>query len=73
KRNPDSSIGQMEEIMIKDCVFLKPFPKHSEIAGYDQSHRIRVMIDNLGISGKRCTSLDDTGIDVKGFADVTVK
>ena len=47
KRNPDSKPGNMVGILVKDCSFKHPFPKVSEISGFDDTHRIAMTIDNL--------------------------
>jgi hypothetical protein len=73
KRNADSNIGQMKEILIKDCTFYKSFPKLSAITGFDESHRIQLTIDNLNISGKKCTSLTEAQLQKNGFTDVLIK
>lgn len=73
KRNADSNIGQMKEILIKDCVFYKAFPKVSAIVGFDEGHRIQMTVENLVISGKKCTTVSDAHVDPNGFTDVTIK
>jgi hypothetical protein len=73
KRNPDSKPGTMNEILVKDCSFLHPFPKASEIAGFDETHRIVMTIENVQVGGVKCTNEKEANIKNKGFADINVK
>jgi hypothetical protein len=73
KRNSGSSIGQMKEILIKDCTFYNSFPKYSAIVGFDEGHRIQMTVENLIIAEKKCTTVLDARIDPNGFTDITIK
>ncbi len=67
-RNADSKIGHIKNILIKDCVFYRSFPKLSQIAGLDRAHRIEnITIDNLVIESEKVNSLQDAGIQANEF------
>jgi hypothetical protein len=70
KRNVSSKPGQMKDILVKDCSFKAPFPRSSEIFGFDADHQIRMTIDNLQITGKKCNDLNEAQIKKNDFADV---
>lgn len=73
KRNPDSKPGSMIGILVKDCSFEHPFPKVSEISGFDETHRIVMTIDNMKVGGIRCNTEKEANIKNKGFADISFK
>jgi polygalacturonase len=73
KRNPASKSGIMNDIVVKDCSFPKPFPKASEISGLDPEHRISVTFDNLTIGGKKCLNVTDGSIKANDFTDINFK
>ena len=62
RRNPKSRLGKMENILIKDCSFEKPFPKNSEIKYEGDTTGIEVTIENLTIAGKKINTLEDGNI-----------
>lgn len=71
KRNPNSLIGTMDKVLIKDCKFYQAFPKASEIKGMDEGHKIKVKIENLVIGDKRCKDLSSAVINTE-FAEVII-
>lgn len=73
KRKSDSKTGQMKNILIKDCSFAHPFPKTSEISGFDENHRITLIFERLQIGGINVKNEADAFIKSKGFADLTFK
>lgn len=73
KRNPSSNAGEIRNVLVKNCSFQKPFPKNSEIEGFDSTHRVGVLIENLKIGDKVCKTLADAGIKLNQFADVVFK
>lgn len=73
KRNPDSKPGQMKNILIKDCSFAVPFPRFSEIYGFDNEHRIQLSIENLKIGGKISEDLITAQIKSNDFTDISIK
>jgi polygalacturonase len=73
KRNPDSKAGSMDNILIKDCSFIHPFPKASEISGFDETHRIGMTIENMTVGDKRCTNVKEANLKSKGFEDIIFK
>lgn len=72
RRNPDSKLGKMKDILIQDCSFEIPFPKHSEIKYPGPDEGIEVRIENLKIRGKRVSSLSEARIDVQN-ASVSIQ
>lgn len=73
KRNADSKPGQMKDILIKDCSFVKPFPKVSEIFGLDTGHRIQLSIENLQIAGESCKACILAQLKINEFVDINIK
>jgi polygalacturonase len=73
KRNPDSKPGIMNDIMVKDCSFLNPFPKASEIFGFDPEHRISVTFDNLTVGGKKCLDVTEGNMKTNEFTYLDFK
>lgn len=71
KRNPDSRIGQIKGVLVKDCNFYLAFPKASEVSGLDKEHRAEVLFDNLTIAGKKCLNLQDANIQTATFSDIS--
>ncbi|MBK7628711.1 MAG: glycoside hydrolase [Bacteroidales bacterium] len=63
KRNPDSKLGSINNVLIKDCSFLGPFPKKSLIKHEGTSVGINVIIDNLIIGGKKVETFEEAGIE----------
>ncbi len=62
--------GSIENVLIKDCVFYKSFPKPSEILGLDESNRIKnLAIENLVIENKKVTSLKEGDIEINEFVN----
>jgi hypothetical protein len=62
-------IGQIRDILIKDCGFTKSFPKNSTIEGLDADHQIGdIVFDNLSIAGILCRDAGQAGIVPGNFA-----
>jgi polygalacturonase len=70
KRNSDSKPGVMKDIFVWNCSFLHPFPKKSEIYGFDDNHRIKVTFRNLMIGGIRSKNIEEAGVRPNGFTDL---
>jgi hypothetical protein len=67
-RNENSKMGQIKNILVKDCVFYTAFPKPSQITGLNRTHGIEnITIDNLVIEGEKVSSLQDARIEINGF------
>ena len=62
KRNPNSKLGKMTSILVKDCQFYGAFPRKSEIKFPGSGVGIEVTIDNLTIGGQKVTSAEQAGI-----------
>ena len=62
RRNPDSRLGKMTNILIKDATFYRAFPRRSEIRALGPDIGIEVTIENLVIEGRRVTSVEEAGI-----------
>jgi len=73
KRNTESKIGVMSQILIKDCSFARALPNLSQIYGYDDDHRIELVIENLTIAGEHCSSQNEVSVFKSNFADITYK
>ncbi|HRR94192.1 MAG TPA: glycosyl hydrolase family 28 protein, partial [Bacteroidales bacterium] len=73
RRNQESRIGIMSDILIKNCEFLHRFPKASEISGFDNGHKIDLTIENLIIEGIKCKNTDEADIKTKGFENIVFK
>ncbi len=67
KRNPNSDIGSISDILVKDCKFYKKWPKPSTIKGFDDQHPVKnVTFENFRIGNKKCENLKDANItDIK--------
>lgn len=63
KRNPDSRLGNIKSVLIKDCTFLKAFPNKSVIEFHGEKTGINVIIENLVISGKKVETLESASIN----------
>jgi Endopolygalacturonase len=70
KRNPDSKPGVIKDVLVKDCSFLKPFPKNSEIFGFDKDHSISVTFENLMVGDKKCNNPSESGIKQNDFSNL---
>jgi hypothetical protein len=73
KRNPDSKPGLIKDVLIKDCSFQKPFPKNSDILGFDKDHSISVRFENLTVGDKKCNNPSEAGIKQNDFSDIIFK
>ena len=65
KRNPDSKLGTINNLMIKDCYFKYAFPKKSVIRYEGPGNGIKGTIENLIIEGKRVETPESDGIVVE--------
>jgi len=63
KRNPDSKLGSIKYVLIKDCTFYKAFPNKSVIEYNGDTIGINVTIQNLTIANNKVNSLDSAGIN----------
>lgn len=63
KRNPDSKLGIIKHVLIKDCSFLKAFPNKSVIEFHGATAGINVTIDNLTINGQKVETPESAGIN----------
>lgn len=71
KRNPDSKAGIIRNVVVKDCSFMHPFPKMSELKGFDKDHALSVIIENMVVGGKLCTNYNTAGIKTNEFCNLT--
>jgi len=65
--------GNIENVLIKDCVADTRWPLPSTMIGLDEENAIRgVRFENFTLAGKVCTSLEDADVivDVYPFEDV---
>jgi polygalacturonase len=72
KREPESKLGTVKNVLIKDCIFYNRFPKKSEISFNGDYKGIDVTIDNLVIEGSKAFSLETAAIQTKN-AKVTLR
>lgn len=72
RRRPDSKLGKMTDVLVRDCSFEVPFPKHSAIKYPGPGTGIEVRIENLKIGGRRVLSLQEAEIEVQN-ASVSVR
>lgn len=63
KRNPDSKLGTIKYVLIKDCSFFKAFPNKSVIEFHGETIGINVTIENLTINGKKVDTLESARIN----------
>lgn len=64
KRNPESKLGLINHVLIKDCTFYNKFPNRSVIEYNGDKNGINVTIQNLIIDEKKVESLESAGINV---------
>lgn len=64
KRNKDSKLGMIKDVLIKDCTFENSFPRLSEIKSIVKDH-LNVKIENLFINGNKSSTLDEAQIKVQ--------
>jgi hypothetical protein len=62
RRNPNSNLGKMTNVLVKDCMFYRTFPKKSEIKYPEPGVGIEVIVDNLMLGGQKLTSPEQAGI-----------
>lgn len=63
RRNPESKLGTIKHVLIKNCSFLKSFPNKSVIEYNGETNGINVTIKNLKINGKKVKTLEEARID----------
>jgi len=63
KRNPDSKLGFIKNVLIKDCSFSKAFPNKSVIEYSGETVGIYVTIENLTINGNKVETLESARIN----------
>jgi hypothetical protein len=63
KRNPDSKLGEIKNVLIQNCSFENIFPKNSLIKYEGEGTGIQMIIDNLVIAGKKVNSAQEAGIE----------
>ncbi len=58
-----SGKGQINKVLIKNCIFYEKFPNGSVMKGLDDKHTINgVTFKNVTVNGKKMNSLQDIGI-----------
>lgn len=63
-----AGLGQIRNILIKDCRFKTFFPQSSTIAGYDQNHIISdIRFENFYIAGKPCPSAQAAKLQINKY------
>jgi len=62
QRNPDSRLGKITNVLIRDATFYRTFPRRSEIMYTGPGIGVEVTIENLVIEGQKVTSADQAGI-----------
>ncbi len=68
KRNEESKLGQIKNILIRDCVFYTAFPKPSVIEGLDSTHGVEnITIENLIVEGKQVNTPQDARVETNEF------
>lgn len=72
KRNPDSRLGTIGNVLIKDCFYLTQFPRKSVIKSEGEVTGIFVTIDNLVFEGQKAISSETAGIEATN-AEVSFK
>lgn len=63
KRNGDSKLGEIKDLLIQDCTFEYSFPKKSMIKYEGERIGIRMAVENLKIEGKRVNSAEEANIE----------
>jgi len=63
KRNEDSKLGEIKDLLLQDCTFENSFPKKSLVKYEGDGIGIRMTIDNLKIAGKRVNSPEEANIE----------
>lgn len=63
KRNPDSKLGIIKHVLIKDCTFNKAFPNKSVIDYNGDTIGINVTIQNLTIDNNKVNTLESARIN----------
>lgn len=60
--------GNIDNVLVKDCIFYQTFPKPSEIYGLDETSLIQnVVFENLVIAGKKINSFEEGNIRTNEF------
>lgn len=63
KRNPESKLGFIKNVLIRDCNFINQFPNKSVIEYNGDTIGINVTIQNLNIAGIKVESLESARIN----------
>lgn len=63
KRNEDSKLGEIKDLLIQDCTFENSFPKKSLVKYEGDGIGIRMVIDNLMIERNRVHSQEEAKIE----------
>ena len=71
KRDKDSRIGTMSQILIRDCSFSRALPNTFKVTGYDEDHKIDLKIENLTVAGKTCTPENESLLFSSEFAEIS--
>lgn len=67
-----SKLGDMRNILIKECVFYNYWSNGCRIRGYNINHRIQVTFENNRMNGNLLNSMEDMNItNNNGFEDIT--
>jgi len=65
RRTPNSKLGKMTNILVKDCMFYRAFPKKSEIKYPEPGTGIELTIDNLALGGQKITTSEQAGFVIE--------
>lgn len=65
RRSEKSPLGEMKNILVKDCAFETAFPKRSEVKYPEKSEGVEVVFDNLTIGGVKMTSPKEANMNVQ--------
>lgn len=63
KRNEDSKLGEIKDVLIQDCTFERSWPKKSLVQFEGDRIGIIMTIENLMIGGKRINSPEEVNIE----------
>ena len=73
KRTPESRVGIIKNVLVKDCSFQMQFPNPSEITGFDNNHKTKVTFENFMINGIKRLNVVDANISPANFSDINFK
>ncbi len=69
KRNPESKLGSIHRLLIRNCTFDNPFPRKSVIRYDGEGIGIDGQVSRLRFGKDRISSASEPGIDIKN-ADI---